>query len=249
MAKAFKNTRAKCTFENAMVTDLLTIFFTGALADIFATVSTSKYRKNKMKSLKLPFSAMLFMACAASATEQPVYKVDQIAESLEVRKYESYVVAEVVVDASDEEAEDHAFSMLAGYIYGQNKGDLKIELITPVMQTLMPERLVLAAPAIQGRGHDALLVRFMMPKAYSLSTLPEPLDPRVKLREVPSQRVAVIQYSGSWSQSNYDEHLEDLKQNLAKSGLAAQGEPIFARYDSSFTPWFLRTNEIWLKVP
>jgi hypothetical protein len=88
----------------------------------------------------------------------------------------------------------------------------------------------------------------MMPKAYPLPALPEPLDPRVKLRQLPSQRFAVIQYSGSWSQSNYDEHLEILRQAMTQAGIVAHGEPVFARYDSEFMPWFLRTNEIWFRV-
>jgi hypothetical protein len=27
------------------------------------------------------------------------------------------------------------------------------------------------------------------------------------------------------------------------------GEPIYSRYNPPFTPWFLRRNEIWLRLP
>jgi hypothetical protein len=103
---------------------------------------------------------------------------------------------------------------------------------------------VTQTPAAEG-----FLVQFMMPGAYTLPTLPEPLDPRVKLTEVPEQTVAVIKYSGTWSQSNYDEHLGILKNALSQAGIVTYGEPVYSRYNAPFTPWFLRTNEIWLKMP
>ena len=88
----------------------------------------------------------------------------------------------------------------------------------------------------------------MMPGTYTLATLPEPLDTRVKLREIPEQKVAVIKYSGTWSQSNYDEHLGRLKKALAQANISTQGEPVYSRYNAPFTPWFMRTNEISFKV-
>jgi hypothetical protein len=30
--------------------------------------------------------------------------------------------------------------------------------------------------------------------------------------------------------------------------VATQGEPVLARYNASFAPWFLRRNEIWLAM-
>ncbi|MBK6471320.1 MAG: heme-binding protein [Betaproteobacteria bacterium] len=82
----------------------------------------------------------------------------------------------------------------------------------------------------------------------TLATAPEPLDPRVQLREVPAERRAVIRYSGTWSQANYDEHLARLQATLANANLATQGEPVLARYNGPWTPWFMRRNEIWLAL-
>jgi hypothetical protein len=59
---------------------------------------------------------------------------------------------------------------------------------------------------------------------------------------------AVIRYSGTWSQANYDEHLGKLKAAMATAGIATEGEPVLARYNGPMTPWFLRRNEIWLAV-
>ena len=82
----------------------------------------------------------------------------------------------------------------------------------------------------------------------TLESAPEPLDPRVQLRLVPASQWAAIRYSGTWSQSNYEEHLALLKDALDKAGVATQGEPVLARYNPPFTPWFMRRNEIWLAL-
>jgi effector-binding domain-containing protein len=85
-----------------------------------------------------------------------------------------------------------------------------------------------------------------LPKDVTLATAPEPLDARVKLREVPAARLAAIRYSGFWSAANYDQHLAKLKSALEAAGLESTGEPVFSRFNAPFTPWFLRRNEIWL---
>jgi hypothetical protein len=218
------------------------------LSELLASKAVTDFSEEKMNPLKLIAAAILFVSLSSHAAEQPVYKVVQVAEVFEVRSYEPYVVAEVVLSGPAEEATEQAFSLLEGYIYGQNKTDKKIELTAPVIQMSLLGMSTGAAPAIQSADSAEWLVQLMMPKAYPLPALPEPLDPRVKLRQLPSQRFAVIQYSGSWSQSNYDEHLEILRQAMTQAGIVAHGEPVFARYDSEFMPWFLRTNEIWFRV-
>jgi hypothetical protein len=91
-------------------------------------------------------------------------------------------------------------------------------------------------------------VQFVLPKGVSLASAPEPLDARVRLREVPASPWAVIRYSGTWSQANYEVHLARLKAMLDTAGVATQGEPVLARYNAPFTPWFMRRNEIWLAL-
>ena len=61
---------------------------------------------------------------------------------------------------------------------------------------------------------------------------------------VPAQ-AAAIRYSGFWSASNYEEHLATLKAALRAAYLAWTGEPVYARYNTLFTPWFMRRNEGW----
>jgi len=78
--------------------------------------------------------------------------------------------------------------------------------------------------------------------------LPEPIDSRVTLRAVPARKLAVIGYSGTWSQTNYEENLKKLQDALKQEGLNWHGEPMWARYDPPWKPWFLRRNEISLEL-
>jgi len=183
------------------------------------------------------------------ATEEPDYDVvRQIGDQIEVRRYAGYVVAEVVLDATAADAGNQAFPILAGYIFGKNKGQRKLEMTAPVTQSPAPTKLEMTAPVTQGAVAGGMRVQFVLPKSVTLATAPEPLDPRVRLREEPAALRAAIRYSGTWSQSNYDEHLLKLQAALAAAGIATEGEPVLARYNAPMTPWFMRRNEIWLTV-
>ena len=187
----------------------------------------------------------------AHAIEEPAYTVVQKTDVFEVRQYAPYLVAEVVVPGPASEAGSQGFKLLGGYIFGKNKGERKLEMTAPVTQTPIssaPIKLEMTAPVTQAATPGGFLVQFVMPKGYTLATLPEPLDAQVKLREVASNRMAVIRFSGSWSQSTYDKNLQTLRQALAAAGQATNGEPVFSRFNGPFSLPFLRRNEIWLTL-
>jgi SOUL heme-binding protein len=185
----------------------------------------------------------------AQAIEEPPYTVVQKTEVFEVRKYDPYLVAEVLVPGPASEAGSQGFSLLGGYIFGKNKGERKLEMTAPVtQQAATPVKLEMTVPVTQAATPGGFIVQFVMPKGYTLATLPEPLDARVKLREVPGNRVAVIRFSGSWSQSTYEDQLQKLRSALTAAGMATTGEPVSSRYNSPFSLPFLRRNEIWLML-
>jgi hypothetical protein len=184
------------------------------------------------------------------AIEEPAYDVvRQVGDQIEVRRYAGYVVAEVVLDATAADAGNQAFPILAGYIFGKNKGQRKLEMTAPVTQSAEPVKLEMTAPVTQGAVAGGMRVQFVLPKDVTLATAPEPTDPRVRLREEPPALRAAIRYSGTWSQANYDEHLGKLLAALAAAGIATEGQPVLARYNAPMTPWFMRRNEIWLALP
>ena len=173
------------------------------------------------------------MPLFSHAIEEPAYQVIRKFDNVELRQYGPFVVAELVLDASSEDAGSQAFPILAGYIFGNNEGGKKFAMTAPVTQV-----------AVAG----GMRVQFVLPKGVTLATAPEPIDPRVQLREMPAGIWAVIRYSGTWSQPNYLEHLGQLMASLEAVGMATQGEPVFARYNAPFTPWFMRRNEVWLAL-
>jgi hypothetical protein len=170
--------------------------------------------------------------------ERPVYEVTRRLDDAEIRRYEPYVVAETTVRGSLEDVGNRAFRRLAGYIFGGNRSaggeSTKIAMTAPVMQ--------------QQVG-DEFRVRFMMPTdAGDVDTLPVPNDDRVRLAHVDEQFLAAIRYRGRWSRSGFERHLALLRDELDAHGVVACGEPIWARYDPPWTPWFRRHNEVLLPV-
>jgi hypothetical protein len=192
--------------------------------------------------------ALAAMPLFSHALEEPDYELIRKFDHVELRRYAPYLVAEVMLDASAEDAGSQAFPILAGYIFGKNKGEKKFAMTAPVTQTATPVRMDMTAPVTQSAVAGGMRVQFVLPKGVTLATAPEPIDPRVQLRQESGGTWAVIRYSGTWSQSNYLEHLAKLKVTLEAAGLAAQGEPVLARYNPPFTPWFMRRNEIWLAL-
>ena len=200
--------------------------------------------------MKALIAALLLAASGMTshAIEEPDFEVVQRLDTVEIRQYAPYVVAEVTVPGPADSAGSRAFPLLAGYIFGKNKGERKMAMTAPVTQTPTPVKMAMTAPVTQAPVAEGYLVQFVLPKGVTLDTAPEPLDPRVKIREVAAHRVAAVRFSGFWSEDNYQRHLSQLTTGLQAAGLRWTGEPVYSRYDAPWTPWFLRRNEIWLAL-
>lgn len=204
-----------------------------------------------MKFLLVIASALVLLAggtARADANPAPAYRVVAQYPDFELREYAPYIVAEVRISGPFSEAGNQGFRILAGYIFGKNKGERQLAMSTPVTQEAEPKKIAMTTPVTQEPSGAEQLLQFRMPEGFTLATLPEPLDPRVSFREIAGGRFAAIRYSGRWTDANYAEHLAILQNGVAAAGLRTSGEPVFARYNPPLTPWFLRRNEIWLKV-
>jgi hypothetical protein len=173
-------------------------------------------------------------------TEQQPYDVVQRNGSFELRRYPEHLVAEVSVSAAFEDAGNRAFRHLFGYISGE-----RIAMTAPVVQqsARSDER-----PDGADSEADDYRVAFVLPAGLTLETAPTPTDPAVRLRVVPPTTAAAIRFSGRWSESSFQTHLDELRGALAVSGLVALGSPRFARFDPPYLPAFLRHNEVLLDV-
>lgn len=175
----------------------------------------------------------LLLAGNAMAVEEAKYNVLREEDGFELREYESHILAETTVDGAFEDAGSEAFGRLFKYISGNNKQQQKVAMTSPVGQQKQDEKWV---------------VSFMMPAPFELETTPEPKDPNVSIREVPARLIAVVRYSGFWSEKSYLRNLAKLQNWIENSRLTPVGEPIWARYNPPFMPWFLRRNEILVPV-
>lgn len=179
------------------------------------------------------------------AYESPGYRVTNRLGPVEIREYEPYLVAETTVDGRLETAGNRGFRILAKYIFGDNRGSQKITMTAPVAQEKAEgTKIAMTTPVTQEQVGDRYTIRFMMPSELTREELPVPNDARITIREVPARTFAAIRYSGRWSKRNYDKHLDALYETLRAEDLEPTGEPVWARYNPPFTPWFMRRNEI-----
>jgi hypothetical protein len=178
---------------------------------------------------------------SAVAVEQPEYRVELDAKPFQVRLYPPLLNATVRVAGTRDAAVSEGFRILAHYIFGGNRRGTKIAMTAPVLQTP-------ADPPAPGRDPEQWDVSFILPAAYTLADLPATNDARIHFAEAPASRVAVITFSGFWSESNLRTHREELVAFLKSRRLEPISGPIYAFYDPPWTPWFMRTNEIQYRI-
>lgn len=204
------------------------------------------------KKITLSLGIVFVLTTQLLALEEPKYKVLKNFDDIEIREYNSYLVAETTVSSDFEDAGNQAFSRLFNYIDGENISQKSIEMTAPVEQEKMDsegQEIEMTAPVSQETmSNGTYRIAFVMPSSFTLETLPKPKDDRLKIRKVPARKVAVIRYSGTWSEENYDEHKKELYSFLSEKSYKIVGKPLWARYDPPFMPWLFRRNEIMVEI-
>jgi hypothetical protein len=184
----------------------------------------------------------------AVAVEEVKYRVLESSGDFELRQYESSLGAETTVEGDFHEVGNEGFRRLFDYISGKNRKKQSIPMTAPVSQEASSEKIPMTAPVNQEKVGGAWRITFLMPSAFTMETLPEPLDSRVKLVKIPGRLMAALSYSGTWSRERYEGKEQRLKELIRQRGLKIEGEPVFARYNPPFMPWFLRRNEVLIPV-
>lgn len=210
-------------------------------------------KRFKPAALVVSLAALILTGANAMAIEEPRYEVLASTDDYEVRRYDTYIIAETDVEGTYETAGNKAFRILASYIFGDNRASEKMAMTAPVASRPADDsvKMKMTAPVASSPSKDrtgSYTYSFVMESKYSLETLPVPNDPRVRIRVVPVRVVAAHRYSGSWSESNYAKHERMLLDALAEDGVSTRGEPVSARYNAPFTPWFMRRNEVMIEI-
>lgn len=198
------------------------------------------------------FSLLIFIFWGTnlSALEEPKYSVLKEYENFEIRNYDSYLVAEVDIEGSYNKTGNEAFRILAGYIFGDNQSSTKMNMTAPVESEAIQssEKMNMTAPVFSNKNFNGYTYRFVMESKYTQETLPVPNNSKIRITEIKDRVMAVISFSGRWSQKNFEKHEQILANDLKNEGIGVASEAIYARYNAPFTPWFLRRNEIMFEI-
>ena len=185
--------------------------------------------------------------CAMAIEEAPYTVIEQNGD-FELRQYSPHIVAETTVEGTFDQVGSEGFRRLAGYINGENRTKQSIAMTAPVSQEARSEKIAMTAPVGQEKLGDRWRITFVMPLKYALDTLPEPIDSRIEAKQEPGRLMAAVRYSGTWSRKGYEENKERLLAWIEEQGFKQTGDPVWARYDPPFMPWFLRRNEVLIPV-
>lgn len=180
-------------------------------------------------------------------TETPKYSVSRKQNEIEIRQYPGYIQAEVTVDDKNyKSAIEKGFGVLAGYIFGNNISRQKIEMTTPV-QASQSEKIAMTTP-VTVTGASNFTVAFIMPAEYTLETLPQPKDSRVRFTRLPARSMAAIRFSGYFRQETIEKNKQRLGHWLEEQGLETDGDFIVAGYNPPWVPGFLARNEVLIQI-
>jgi DNA gyrase inhibitor GyrI len=182
-----------------------------------------------------------------SNVEQPKYKVLESNQGIEIRDYPAMIVAEADVSGERNKAIGEGFRMIADYIFGNNLSSQKVAMTAPVTQQA-GEKIAMTAPVTQQSAGNLWRVRFIMPAAYTMETLPKPKNSAVKLKEIGAKRFAVIRFSGFAGEDSLKRHTEQLMAFVRAKKMTTVSDPIYAFYNPPWTLPFLRRNEVMLEL-
>lgn len=182
-----------------------------------------------------------------SDVETPDYEVTKSEGDIEIRQYESMIIAQVQISGKREDAIGDGFRLLADYIFGNNSVKQEIVMTAPVQQQ-ESMKIAMTAPVQQQSAGDDWQVSFVMPSEYSMATLPKPVNERVELKQIPAKEFAVITFSGTNSDENVQEHEKILMEYIEANDLTINGPPKYAFYNPPWTLPPMRRNEVMIEL-
>jgi len=169
-------------------------------------------------------------------TETIPYIVEMKINSVEIRQYPDFILAVV-----DNNIDDEGFSLLFQYISGENTTRNRSTMTAPVITSA---KIKMTAPVITCTNYMA----FVLPSSYTMQTAPVPTNPSVRLVHQQKKRLAVLSFGGKTTTTRVEQWTDELIKELKTKGVSVTGETILMRYNSPFTPGFLRRNEVAVEI-
>jgi hypothetical protein len=161
------------------------------------------------------------------------YEVVKHLGEAELRRYGDMVLVSVY-----DMDEDESFRLLFQFIRGENDNGKEIPMTAPVVsRTGEPTEP-------DSEGH----MSFLLPNEFSMETAPRPKDPRVLLERKEGGLFAVMRFRGRAGGDDVQRMTRELQNELKEAAFDVVGRPFLLRYNSPFTPGFLRHNEVAVRV-
>jgi DNA gyrase inhibitor GyrI len=182
--------------------------------------------------------------------ETPAYRVVETKPDYQIRRYDSYIIAETAQKGSQKESLSGGFRELFQYITGNNIARSKITMTAPVLQSGAAggEKISMSAPVIKHGEGASSCIAFVMPKGSRLEELPKPKSAGVRLRVVPPGSFAVIAFSGYPTEGKIRAKTGKLLAALVRDVRPTRAAPQIALYNPPWTPPFMRRNEVMVEI-
>lgn len=173
-----------------------------------------------------------FVSKSTKQTEGHAYKVIEVHDQFEIRKYEPALFSGVKLTSKGyKESSGSGFRILAGYIFGDNEKNQKIAMTTPVVMEL----------------GDTTKMLFKVPDGYTIEQLPQPKNSKITFEKQEEKIVAAIRFDGWASDEKIKHYTSVLTDALAKEKLEHRNTFSFLGYNP---PYELvnRRNEIAVEL-
>ncbi len=204
--------------------------------------------------LLLGVAALSVIIGDAIANEAPRYENKKKDNDFEVRRYQPMIIAEVLVTGTLSEASNKGFRQIADFIFGNNEDPVKkqsekIAMTAPVtMEADTSSKIAMTAPVTMEGTGGAWKMAFVMPSKFTMDTLPKPKNTNIIIKQIPSQQLAVVTFSGWVDEEKLAAQTTRLNEWIAKNGLKSSGSVQLSRYNPPWTLPFWRRNEVWVKL-
>ena len=177
-------------------------------------------------------SLQLYLINGQRNIERYPYVVKKKYKLFEIRSYETTLFTSVKLSTKGyKNSSSKGFSILAGYIFGNNERNEKIAMTSPVSMSL----------------EDSMTMMFMVPKKFNKDLLPKPNQSGIEFKEEPAKTMAAISFSGWADDAKIEKYKQELKVALDAEGIKYSNRFYFFGYNAPFEV-FNRKNEIIVEL-
>ena len=174
----------------------------------------------------------LYFINAQRNIERYPYVVKKKYKRFEIRSYETTLFTSVKLSTKGyKNSSSRGFSILAGYIFGNNERNEKIAMTSPVSMSL----------------EDSMTMMFMVPKKFNKGMLPKPNQSGIEFKEEPPKTMAAISFGGWANDTKIEKYKQHLKAALDAEGIRYSKRFYFFGYNAPYE-LFNRKNEVVVEL-